>query len=211
MSHLSKEQWKTLKNMPVSRSLHALYMRPLRRAAKYENPVCDLQLRSYSVRNLEFFADFAMRAAYFLNMPAKGPIPLPRLTESWVVPRSNFIFKKSQENFRRITLRRLIQIQDADPETVQIWLGYLERRQFHGVGMKANLYEWEGLDVGKRMDQRGAAIDRQMDEAWSNFGTRADAGTPEKLQKLLSDEVFARAPREMEALIRDPIEIKRQK
>ncbi|RAL60192.1 hypothetical protein DID88_000814 [Monilinia fructigena] len=33
------------------------------------------------VRNLEFFSDFALRAAYYLNLPAYGPVPLPRITE----------------------------------------------------------------------------------------------------------------------------------
>jgi ribosomal protein S10 len=129
----------------LPRSVQAVYLRPLKRQAKYGIPACDLQLRSYSVRNLEFFADFALRAAYYLNLPAAGPIPLPRITERWTVPRSNFIHKKSQENFERITLRRLIQIQDGHPETVQIWLAFLRKHAYWGVGMKANTWEHEKL------------------------------------------------------------------
>lgn len=129
----------------MPRSLEMLYLEPLRRTAQYGVPTCDLQLRSFSVPNLEFFCDFALRAAYYLNLPAYGPIPLPRLTKRWTVPRSTFIFKKSQENFERITLRRLIQIRDGNPESVQIWLAFLQKHAYYGVGMKANVWEFSGL------------------------------------------------------------------
>ena len=129
----------------LPRSVQAVYLKPLKRRAQYGVPTCDLQLRSYNVRNVEFFADFALRAAYYLALPAAGPIPLPRITERWTVPRSNFIFKKSQENFERITLRRLVQIQDGHPETVEIWLAFLRKHAYYGVGMKANVWQHEKL------------------------------------------------------------------
>ena len=194
---------------PLPRSIQAAYLKPLRRVSTYGLPVCDLQLRSYGVRNLELFADFAMRAAYFLNLPAKGPVPLPRITERWTVPRANFIFKKSQENFERITLRRLIQIQDGHPETVLVWLGYLQKRAYHGIGMKANVYEFNEVDVGKQMNEEAARIDQAMESEWANFGTRETAAN--KLGELLSDEAFSQMPRDMERVWREPIEIKRKK
>ena len=141
-------------NPRLPRSVQAVYLRPLKRRAQYGVPACDLQLRSYNVRNVEFFADFALRAAYYLNLPAAGPIPLPRMTERWTVPRSNFIFKKSQENFERITLRRLIQIQDGHPETVQIWLAFLRKHAYYGVGIKANVWQHEKLGRFGRLFQK---------------------------------------------------------
>lgn len=131
----------------IPRSVQAIYLRPLRRKAKYGLPCCDLQIRSYSVRNLEFMADFALRAAYYLHLPARGPVPLPRITERWTVPRGNFVHKKSQENFERITMRRLIQILDGHPETVEIWLAFLRKHAYYGVGMKANVWEHERLGM----------------------------------------------------------------
>ena len=133
------------KDPRLPRSVQAVYLKPLKRRAEYGVPSCDLQLRSYSVRNVEFMADFALRAAYYLGLPAAGPIPLPRITERWTVPRSNFIFKKSQENFERITLRRLIQIQDGHPESVEIWLAFVRKHAYYGVGMKANVWKHESL------------------------------------------------------------------
>lgn len=197
--------------MPLPKSITAVYMRPLRRKPTHGFPVCNLQMRSYSVRNLEFFADFAMRAAYYLHLPARGPIPLPRITERWTVPRSNFIFKKSQENFERKTLRRLIQIQDGHPDVVKVWLGYLERRSFYGVGLKANVWEHEALEVGARMDEVGERMDKEMEAEWRNFGTRKSvAESKEKMEKLLGDERFAMPIGDMEAYKREPIEIKRR-
>lgn len=129
----------------LPRAVQAVYLKPLRRNATYGHPSCDLQLRSYSVRNLEFFADFALRAAYYLKLPAYGPVPLPRIIERWTVPRSSFIFKKSQENFERRTVRRLIQIKDGHPDTVELWLAFLKKHAYHGVGMKANIWDYSAL------------------------------------------------------------------
>lgn len=63
------------------------------------------------------------------------------------MPRSNFVHKKSQENFERITLRRLITVFDGHPEVVEIWLACLQKWQFYGVGMKANVWQFEGLGM----------------------------------------------------------------
>jgi small subunit ribosomal protein S10 len=123
----------------------AAFRTPLRHKPTHGIPVASLQMRSYSVRNLEFYADFAVRAAYWLGLPCSGPVPLPKKIERWTVPRSPFIFKKSMENFERITRRRLLTIYDGDPAVVEIWLAFLRKWQFYGVGMKANVWQFEGL------------------------------------------------------------------
>ena len=143
---------------------------------------------------MEFFADFAMRAAYYLGLPAKGPIPLPRRVERWTVPASHFIFKKSQENYERVTLKRLIQIQDGHPETVQLWLALLRKHQYHGVGMKANVFEFEQLDVVKAMDEAAEKDADRTDKAWKGFGRRKGLDeSPEKVAEMLNNEQFKRA------------------
>lgn len=43
-------------------------------------------------------------------------------------------------------MRRLIQIQDGHPDVVKAWLAFLQKHQYHGVGMKANIWEYEGLE-----------------------------------------------------------------
>jgi ribosomal protein S10 len=195
----------------LSKALQSMYLKPLRRKPTHGIAVCDLQLRSFSVRNLELYADFAMRAAYYLGLVARGPIPLPKITQRYTVIRSNFVHKKSQENFERVHLRRLIQIQDGDPVVVQCWLGYLQRKAYHGVGMKANIYEHEALGVGKRMDGQAGEVDKSMDEEWGNLGIRMNAVTAEKVEELLDSEALTKPRRDLEAFYREPIEIKRTK
>ena len=88
-----------------------------------------------------------MRAAYYLGLPAYGPVPLPRIVERWTVPKGHFIHKKSQENFERKTHRRMIQIKDGHPETVEIWLAFLQKHSYYGIGMKANVWNYEKLGM----------------------------------------------------------------
>jgi small subunit ribosomal protein S10 len=161
------------------------------------------------VRSLELFTDFALRAAYFLNLPARGPVSLPRIVEKWTVPRSNFVHKKSQENFNRITVRRLIQIQDGHAEVVQHWLDYLYKRSFAGVGMKANLYDWEALGVPKRMDEGAEQAMKDFTQTWGNFSIRDNEKTAEKIEEYFSTEKFEHVPRRDEHFVRFPKEISR--
>lgn len=72
------------------------------------------------------------------------------------MPKSTFIFKKSQENFERITLRRLIQIRDGHPDTVAVWLAFLQKHAYYGVGMKANVFEFSKL--GKSLPVWGLLV-----------------------------------------------------
>ncbi|KAI0840496.1 30S ribosomal protein S10, mitochondrial [Hypoxylon sp. FL0890] len=174
----------------LPRAVQALYLQPLRREAEYGVPSCDLQLRSYSIPNLEFFCDFALRAAYYLNLPAFGPVPLPKITERWTVPRSHFIFKKSQENFERITRRRLIQIRDGHPETVQIWLAYLQKHAYYGIGMKANVWEFASLNPGEQLDAESKSLQEIVEQKLENFGRDKTMGTVEKVKELLASERF---------------------
>ncbi|KFH43124.1 37S ribosomal protein-like protein [Hapsidospora chrysogenum ATCC 11550] len=174
------------------RSVQALHLKPLKREPEYGIPSCDLQLRSFSLQPLEFFSDFALRAAYYLGLPASGPVPLPRITQRWTVPRSHFIFKKSQENFERITLRRLIQIKDGNPETVQLWLAYLRKHQYYGVGMKANMWDFSEVGAGKVMGESMNHME-EMDPAWAHIGQTESIGAAEKVEELLSSRRFKEA------------------
>ncbi|KAK6534709.1 mitochondrial 37S ribosomal protein rsm10 [Arthrobotrys megalospora] len=145
---------KNLPDAPIPQAVRAIYHAPIKVPAQYGVPSCDLQVRSFTIKNVEFFCDFALRAAYYLRLPAFGPIPLPRRTERWTVPKSNFVHKKAQQNFERVTYKRLIQIKDGDPEVVQVWLAFLRKHEYHGIGMKANVYAFEKLGAGTHMAQK---------------------------------------------------------
>ncbi|KAF2208604.1 hypothetical protein CERZMDRAFT_26386, partial [Cercospora zeae-maydis SCOH1-5] len=150
----------------LPKAVQATYLAPLRyKTDPGPGPmqdVCQLQLRSYNVRNLEVFADFAMRAAYFLKLPAHGPAALPRKIERWTVPRSNFVHKKSQENFERITMARKITIRNGNPEVVSVWLAFLRKHQYYGVGMKANVWEYGSLKGAEEMDAEAKRVEHLL-------------------------------------------------
>ncbi|TLS24750.1 hypothetical protein PpBr36_08696 [Pyricularia pennisetigena] len=181
-----KETQEQLNRFP--RSLQSLHLQPLRRETEYGIPSCDLQLRAYSARPIEFFSDFALRAAYYLGLPAFGPTPLPRIVQRWTVPRSHFIFKKSQENYERITLRRLIQIRDGHPETVQIWLAFLQKHAYPGVGMKANMWEFGALDAAKEMDEAAKRAAADIESSWVHLGQKKPLGTVKDVKEMLQKE-----------------------
>lgn len=69
----------------------------------------------------------------------------------WTLLRSPFIHKKSQENFERRTHKRVLQVRDGGSEAVRRWLGYLKMNAPGGVGMRATIFEYEEIGVGKRM------------------------------------------------------------
>lgn len=184
-----------LRQLRLPKAVQATFLTPLKRTPTHGIPVCDLQLRSYSVRNLELFADFCLRAAYYLNLPAKGPVPLPKITERWTVPRSNFVHKKSQENFERVTVRRLVQIQDGHPETVALWLAYIQKNRYYGVGMKANVFEHGGLEVMQDMKAEADKIAEAVGEKLSLIGggSQMDKIPKQELESMIHDEPFKAA------------------
>lgn len=42
-------------------------------------------------------------------------------------------------------MRRLVQIRDGNPETVQLWLAFLQKHAYYGIGMKANVWDFGKL------------------------------------------------------------------
>jgi small subunit ribosomal protein S10 len=53
------------------------------------------------------------------NARVSGPIPLPTRMERFTVLRSPFIDKKSREQFEMRTHKRIIEIYDANPRTIE--------------------------------------------------------------------------------------------
>ncbi|QSL66768.1 hypothetical protein MERGE_001154 [Pneumocystis wakefieldiae] len=140
----------------LPQNVQAAYLEPLRHSAPYGIITCSLQMRSFEVPRLEFFADFSMRVAYYLGLSASGPVPLPKRIERWTVPRGPFIHTKSKENFERITHKRLITIKDGHPRVVEIWLAYLKKHAMSGIGMKANVFHWEPMKKSNKKRKRSS-------------------------------------------------------
>ncbi|KAK9388657.1 ribosomal protein S10 domain-containing protein [Lipomyces mesembrius] len=131
---------------PMPMNVELTHYAPLKLTPTHGQRTCDLQLRAYTVDQIEFFADFAMRAAFYLNMPVRGPVYVPKRTERWTIVKSPFAHAKTKVNFERVTHKRLIQVLDAHMDTVETWLGFLRKYELAGVAMKAQLYNHESID-----------------------------------------------------------------
>ena len=59
-----------------------------------------------------------VRAAQKTGATVRGPIPLPTRRERWTVLKSPHIDKKSREQFELRTHKRLIEIVDSRPQTI---------------------------------------------------------------------------------------------
>jgi small subunit ribosomal protein S10 len=77
-----------------------------------------IRLKAYDHRILDQSAEQIVEAAERTGAAVAGPIPLPTEIKKYCVIRSPFIDKDSQEQFEMRTHKRLIDILDPTPKTV---------------------------------------------------------------------------------------------
>lgn len=178
-------------NRPIPLNVQALEYAPLRHPITHGDQVGEIVLASFlGTKDLELFADFLLRAAFYLGIPTKGPAPLPRKIKRWTVIRSPFVMAKNKENFERVTYRRVLKLYDANPETVEILLSVAKKYSIAGVGVKAKIYGSESIDNVEAMDiptqsdlENPLAINKVHFEA-------VDGEVAQKVMELLKDPAF---------------------
>ncbi|KAG0210875.1 mitochondrial 37S ribosomal protein rsm10 [Mortierella sp. GBA30] len=181
-----------------------VYGEPVQIPTTHNITVAHLHLRSYLPHQLEFFTDFARRAAAALEMPCSGAIPLPVQTSKWTVNKSPFVHKKAQETFERKTHKRLLAIKDTHPEVVRRWVQFLNQNSLAGVGMKVTIWEHEELGVGqkkldkvKKGESKNRSVAGMMKDAEEAFGNAdleldgAESQEPSKEVKAVADQLLA--------------------
>ena len=77
-----------------------------------------IRLKAYEHRVLDESADKIVESAKRTGAQVSGPIPLPTERTLYTVIRSPHKFKKSREQFEMRTRKRLIDIIDPTPKTV---------------------------------------------------------------------------------------------
>ena len=77
-----------------------------------------IRLKAYDHRVLDTSAKEILETAKRTGADVKGPIPLPTRLEKFTVLRSPHIDKKSREQFEIRTHKRLMDIIDPTPQTV---------------------------------------------------------------------------------------------
>ncbi|KAG0683006.1 mitochondrial 37S ribosomal protein rsm10 [Pichia californica] len=178
--------------VPISAELN--YYAPLKHEVTHGDLKAEVIFKCFDPVNVEFFCDFALRAAYYLGLPATGPKPIQVKRERWTVIRAPFVHAKSKENFERKTHGRIIKIWDSDNEIVDLWLAYLKKNSVWGVGVKVNMYTQEPLNISENMAKLEGS-EQSLSDLKSSIETLSNDTTnpvSQKVLELLKDPVFAR-------------------
>jgi small subunit ribosomal protein S10 len=77
-----------------------------------------IRLKAYDHRILDESSRQIVETAEHTGAKVAGPVPLPTKVERYCVIRSPFIDKDSQEHFEIRTHKRLIDIMDPTPQTI---------------------------------------------------------------------------------------------
>ena len=75
-------------------------------------------LRAYDHRILDYSTNEIVMTAKRTGARVRGPVPLPNRIERFTVLRSPHIDKKSREQFELQTHKRLVDIVDCPPQTI---------------------------------------------------------------------------------------------
>ena len=86
---------------------------------KDQSPKLRIKLKSYDVRMLESSVSKVVGLLVKLGAQIKGPIPLPKKRKVYTVLRSNFKFKKSREQFERISYTRVVDVVESGSKTME--------------------------------------------------------------------------------------------
>ncbi len=83
-----------------------------------ESQVIRVRLRAYDHRVLDQSTKEIVNTAKRTGAQVRGPIPLPTRIEKFTVLRSPHVDKKSREQFEMRTHKRLLDIVDPTPQTI---------------------------------------------------------------------------------------------
>jgi len=77
-----------------------------------------IRLKAFDNWEVDQTAADIVRTAQTSGATVRGPIPLPTRRQRWTVLRSPHVNKKSREQFEMRTHKRLIDIVDSRPQTI---------------------------------------------------------------------------------------------
>ena len=88
------------------------------KTSKDPKPRIRIKLKSYDHNLVDKSAEKIVKTVKATDATVSGPIPLPTHKRIFTVNRSTFVNKKSREQFQLSTYKRLIDIWNATPKTV---------------------------------------------------------------------------------------------
>jgi small subunit ribosomal protein S10 len=93
-------------------------LKVLERRATMDRQNIRIRLKAFDHRVLDFSTREIVNTAKRTGATVRGPIPLPTLIERFTVNRSPHVDKKSREQFEIRTHKRVLDIVDPTPQTV---------------------------------------------------------------------------------------------
>ncbi|CAH7672163.1 hypothetical protein BY996DRAFT_6695652 [Phakopsora pachyrhizi] len=139
--------------------------------------------------HLPWICGFSLQAAYHLGIPCSRPASVPIKTELHTVLRSGFVHKKSQENFWRLTHRRVIKAYDSNQEVINRWLSYLQKEATRGtnVALRSQKFYYRPVGWGKeRLDELIGEESRLA--STENVGSSPPVGRRERRKSSLTKD-----------------------
>jgi len=85
-------------------------------------------------------------------------------------------------------VRRLIQIRDGEAQAQELWLAFLRKHAYYGVGMKANVWEFSGIEVGKDMDAQMEKMRGELETTLGDFAFKRNGETGKKAMEVINRE-----------------------
>ena len=114
-----------------------------------------MELSGYMPDHLDCVAYFARHSALAMKMPVSPPIHLESHVKKWNAIKGPFVHSKSREVFERITYKRLLQVFDSHPETVEAWVQYVNKLLPCGIDMKVDRWESKPIGFSKELTMDG--------------------------------------------------------
>lgn len=102
-----------------------------------------LNLFSFETKMLVQYAEFCRRAALFLGFSVTGSVPLPTKYQRWSILKSPHVHKTSWTQFERRTHQRLIQIYNAHPNLIPIYIWYIQQHVPSELWLKMTTFKYE--------------------------------------------------------------------
>ncbi|MDV3167054.1 MAG: 30S ribosomal protein S10 [Vigna little leaf phytoplasma] len=103
-----------------------------------EKEVIKILLKTYDFHLIDNAAKKIIDIVVKTGAIVKGPIPLPTRKEVFTVIRSPFVNKDSREQFGRFTHKRLIQIINPNPKTIDALITHVNLPSAVNISLKTS-------------------------------------------------------------------------
>lgn len=183
--YLSENRVNEVTGRPIPINVEILKYKPINLPKTHGHQVAEIQFRGYDEDSLVRAGEFSSRAAFYLGIPTSKLVTEKTEKRLYTVIKSPFAQAKTKQNFHRVTYNRKLTAYDANPESIDLWLSFVNKHAIKDVDYKASITTYESLEFNKELDELSAA-DFKLPEAYSESEDPIAA----KVKELLESETF---------------------